>query len=119
MIKIELLQAKARIEEEVRATRLWLIHKEDLEYSNFISNPLNEKMLKSAKDKIISQLKIEDEIWIQKEMDLDSQEMALKIINIGYETLQNTLRALGNPNSGINNEMFQAIQELYLKELRI
>lgn len=119
MIDIRLLKAKAKIEEEVRASKLWLIQKEDVEYTNFISDPLNEKLVKSAKDKIISQLKVNDEEWLQRELDLDSQELALKIINTRYETLSITLRALGNPQSGVDINMFNGLQKLYMEDLGI
>lgn len=115
MIKLELLNLKIKLEEEVLRAKLYLSQKEVVEYTSWKNaNPTD----RSAMDKILSQLKLEDEVWLQKEQDLISQEMALKMINLRVDVLQNTLRALGNPQSGITNEMFQIIQEEYLKDIQ-
>lgn len=118
MIKIELINLKIEIEEEVMELKLWLTQKEDLEYSNWKASPLNEKD-KSAKDKILAQLKQDDEDWIRKESELSEKELALKMVNIRVDTLQNTLRAISNDKSGINYTMFEKLQADYLKDLGI
>jgi signal recognition particle GTPase len=119
MIKIELIKSKIQLEGKVRDLKLWLTQKEQVSYNNWKAQPENEKD-KSAFDKIIAKLKLEDDgDWLNKEQELIEAELDLKLTSHIYETLQNTLRSLGNPNSGITNEMFQAIQEQYIKGLRI
>ena len=116
MIDTRLLNLKIKVEEEILQSKLWLANKEVFEYTTWKSNPLNEKD-RSAMDKVVSAIKIEDEVWMQREQDLISQEMALKMINIRYETLQNMLRAMSNHNAGVDLSLFDKIQEQYLTGL--
>ena len=116
MIDIRLLNLKIKVEEEMLQSKLWLAQKEVVEYTTWKNNPLNEKD-RSAMDKVVSALKMEDEVWMQREQDLISQEMALKMINIRYETLQNMIRAMSNPNAGVDLSLFNRIQEQYLTGL--
>lgn len=114
MIKIELLNLKTKLEEEVATAKLWLAQKEVVEYTNWKNNPINEKD-RSAMDKVVSAIKLEDEVWLQKEQDLISQEVALKMINIRYDVLKATLQAISNPNSDIDLKLFNELQEQYLE----
>jgi hypothetical protein len=61
MINLDLLKTKSGLEQKVAELKLWLVQKEDVEYTNFIQNPENATQVKSAKDKIVSQLKLQDE----------------------------------------------------------
>ena len=115
MIKIELINLKIKVEEDVARAKLWLSQKEGIEYSNWKSVYTSDR---TAYDKVVAQLKLEDEEWLQKEEDLISQEVALKLISVRLSVLQDTLKAMSNPNSGITNEMFQELQELYLKDIK-
>ena len=114
MIKIELLNLKTKLEEEVAQTKLWLSQKEVVEYTNWKNNPINERD-RSAMDKVVSALKLEDAMWMQKEQNLISQEVALKMINIRYDILKATLQTMSNSNSGIDLKLFNELQEQYLE----
>lgn len=118
MINIKLLNLKTKLEEQVALTKLWLAQKEVVEYANWKNNPLNEKD-RSAMDKVVSALKLEDEVWIQKEQDLISQEVALKMINIRYDVLKATLQAMSNSSSGVDLKLFNELQEQYLEGIEL
>ena len=117
MINIKLLNLKTNLEEEVAQTKLWLSQKEVVEYTNWKNNPIN-KTDRSAMDKVVSAIKLEDEVWLQKEQDLISQEVALKMINIRYDVLKATLQAMSNPNSGVDLKLFNELQEEYLEGIK-
>lgn len=114
MIDIRLLNLKSKVEEEVANAKLWVAHKELIEYTNWKNNPLN-KTDRSAMDKVVSALKLEDEMWMQKEQDLISQEIALKMINIRYDILKATLQTMSNSSSGVDLKLFNELQEQYLE----
>ena len=118
MIDIRLINLKTSLEEEVAQAKLWLSQKEVVEYTTWKNNPLNEKD-RSAMDKVVSALKLEDEMWLQKEQDIISQELALKMINMRYDILKATLQAMSNSSSGVNLELFNQIQEQYLEGLSL
>lgn len=114
MIDVRIIKAKLKIEEEVKETKVWLDQKEIVEYTNWKSLPENEKD-RSAVEKVVAKLKLEDEVWLQKEADLVYQEIALKTINMINETLQNTLRAMSS-HPEITLDYFQEVQGVYLEE---
>ena len=117
MINIDIVNKKIKLESKVIELKLALAQKEDKSYTEFIQDPLNSSMVKSAKDKIISQIKQEDTEWLEMESDLSIAEISLKALNIRYETLQNMIRAMSNPNAGVDLSLFDKIQEQYLTGL--
>ena len=117
MISLDLLKTKSGLEQKVTELKLWLVQKEDVEYTNFIQNPENAAQVKSAKDKIVSQLKLQDEEWLNKEQDLSSFELDLKVLNARYDILRDTLKCVSNPNSGVDINYFLTFQEQFIKDL--
>ena len=117
MINIDIINRKIKLESKVIELKLALAQKEDKNYSQFIQDPLNASMVKSAKDKIVSQLKQEDSEWLEMESDLSLAETSLKALNIKIDILRDTLKSLSNPSSGVNFEMFDRFQTLFIKDL--
>ena len=117
MINIDIVNKKIKLESKVIELKLALAQKEDKSYTEFIQDPLNSSMIKSAKDKIISQIKQEDAEWLEMESDLSLAETSLKALNVKIDILRDTLKCVANPNSGINFEMFDKFQTQFIKDL--
>lgn len=117
MINIEVVNKKIKLESKVIELKLALAQKEDRSYTDFIQDPLNASMIKSAKDKIISQIKQQDSEWLEMESDLSLAETSLKAINIKLDILRDTLKCVANHNSGITFEMFDKFQQTFIKDL--
>lgn len=117
MISLDLLNKKAQFEDRVAGLKLELAKKEDMMYTAFIQNPLNASQVKSAKDKIISQLKQDDVEWLEQENDLSLCEISLKVLNTRYDILRDTLKTVANPNSGVDINYFLTFQEQFIKDL--
>ena len=117
MLDINLVNRKVELEQQVLDLKLWLAQKEDLGYNDFISKPENEKFVKSAKDKVIAQIKMADENWLNKELELFELEKDLKIVKSRYDILVETLRCVTNPNSGVTIGMFLEYQDNFISNL--
>lgn len=117
MINIDIVNKKIKLESKVIELKLALAQKEDKSYTEFIQDPLNSSMVKSAKDKIISQIKQEDSEWLEMESDLSLAETSLKALNIKIDILRDTLKCVANHNSGVNFEMFDKFQTQFIKDL--
>ena len=117
MINIDVVNKKIKLEAKVIELKLNLSSKEDKQYTEFIQNPLNSAMVKSAKEKILAFLKQEDPEWLEMENDLSLAETSLKALNIKLDILRDTLKCVANPNSGINYEMFEHFQNQFIKDL--
>ena len=117
MINIDIVNKKIKLEAKVIELKYTLATKEDRAYTEFIQNPLNSALVKSAKDKILSQLKQDDTEWLEQENDLSLAETSLKAINIKLDILRDTLKCVANPNSGITYEMFEQFQHKLIADL--
>lgn len=117
MLDINLVNRKVELEQQVLDLKLWLSQKEELGYSDFISKPDNEKFVKSAKDKVVAQIKMADESWLNKELELFELEKDLRVIKSRYDILVETLRCASNPNSGVTIGMFLEYQDSFISDL--
>lgn len=111
MIKVEIFKAKVELESSYKELKLLLKQKESVKYAAFKAENLQDR---SAKEKVIDSLKLEDDEWMLQEENLLVKEGHLKTISLIVETLQNTLSAMhSHPEIGM--DYFLELQEGYIK----
>ena len=116
MINIELVTAKLELEDRVKSLELYLAQKEVVEYTAWKNKPENEKD-RSAYEKVVTQLKLNDEEWLNLEEDLLEHKRAYKKVSTIYSILFDMVRGVGREN-GITLEYFRAIQDEYMELLK-
>ena len=115
MINVKLIEQKIELETELKDAKLWLAQKEVLEYSVYKeANPSSRE----AMDKVVAKLKMEDEIWLEKESELISKEVTYKKVALIIEVLNNTLNAMSR-HSDISKNYFEELQDGYIKSLEL
>ena len=113
MLDIKLIEQKIELETELKDAKLWLNQKEIVEYTNFKeANPSSRE----AMDKVVAKLKMEDEIWLEREADLISKEVTYKKVALIIEVLNNTLNAMSR-HEDISKKYFEELQSGYIKSL--
>ncbi len=113
MLDIKLIELKIELETELKDLKLWLAQKEIVEYNTYKeANPTD----KSAMDKIVSKLKMNDETWLEKEQELIEKDVAYKKVSLIVESLLATLGAMSRHES-ISKDYFDALQDSYLESL--
>lgn len=119
MIDPQIIKTKLGLDDAVRHHKVWVAQREIESYNKWYNDPENEKDRRMAKEKVIDILKVNDEEWQAMEAMLTQKELELRRANLVLEVLQNTLRALSNPESGVNFEMFEELQETYVLEFSL
>lgn len=110
MINIKVIKELTECQDKVKNAKLWLNQKEVITYaSHKKDNPTD----KSSLEKIISLYKLEDEMWLNKEVELLDLELRLKTISMIYDILLTSLKAM--QNGDITLDMFIAMEDEYLK----
>lgn len=113
MINVKLIELKIELETELKDAKLWVNQKEIVEYTNFKeANPSSRE----AMDKVIARLKMEDEIWLEREADLITKEVTYKKVALIIEVLNSTLNAMSR-HEDISKKYFEELQEGYIKSL--
>ena len=113
MLDIKLIEQKIELETELKDAKLWLAQKETLEYSVYKeANPSD----KSALDKVVAKLKMNDDSWLEKEAELITKEVMYKKVALIVEVLNNTLNAMSR-HSDISKSYFEELQCDYIKSL--
>ena len=110
MINVEVIRELGECQEKVKNLKLWLNQKEVITYaSHKKENPTD----KSAIEKVLSAYKLEDDVWLEKEVELVDLELRLKTITMIYDILLASLKAMSSGN--ITLEMFKETEAEYLK----
>jgi thioesterase domain-containing protein len=115
VINVKLIEQKIELETELKDAKLWINQKEIVEYTNFKeANPSSRE----AMDKVIAKLKMEDEIWLEREAELISKEVIYKKVALIIEVLNNTLNAMSR-HEDISKKYFEELQDGYIKSLEL
>lgn len=91
MIPTQYITFKEELGHKINELKLWLSQKEAVEYSAYLKNGGNER---TAKDKVIGELKINDEGWMEKEETLKALERRFSSVSFCLETLQKTISSV-------------------------
>ena len=81
----ELVNTKFEIETKVAELNLWLSQKSTVEYYNYLQNGGNAR---TAKDKVIDEIKINDETWMLKEEDYKKLKVYLTYLTDCIKVLE-------------------------------
>ena len=85
MIPVSYIQKKDEVAHKIAELKMWIADKETVEYKNYIDNGGNAR---SAKDKVLSELKFESEDWMAKEVELEELKKTYTTMSFVLETLQ-------------------------------
>jgi hypothetical protein len=85
MIPADYIQKRDEVAHKIAELKMWIADKETVEYKNYIDNGGNAR---SAKDKVLSELKFESEDWMAKEVELEELKKTYTTMSFVLETLQ-------------------------------
>ena len=85
MIPVDYIQKRDEVAHKIAELKMWIADKETVEYKNYIDNGGNAR---SAKDKVLSELKFESEDWMAKEVELEELKKTYTTMSFVLETLQ-------------------------------
>lgn len=85
MIPVSYIQKRDEVAHKIAELKMWIADKETVEYKNYIDNGGNAR---SAKDKVLSELKFESEDWMAKEVELEELKKTYTTMSFVLETLQ-------------------------------
>ena len=114
MLNVKILKLRIELGEEVKSVKLWLSHKEVVEYNCWKALPENAKSRDSL-DKVVSRLKQDDDTWLERESELLDLESTYNRVNTIYTVLMQTLEVMSKQDYSI--AQFQELQTIYLEEL--
>ena len=92
MLKVEYIKSREEVAAKVAELKVWLAQKEVVSYTNWKSQPENEKS-RDAMDKVVSKLKLEDDTWLEKEAELRDLEPKLKSIDLCINSIMGVLHS--------------------------
>lgn len=81
----ELVNTKFEIETKVAELNLWLSQKSTIEYYNYLQNGGNAR---TAKDKVIDEIKVNDETWMLKEEEYKKLKVYLTYLTDCIKVLE-------------------------------
>ena len=84
----ELLKKLNELNQQKEQLKLWLVQKEVVEYYNWKAQ--NEKD-RTAMDKVVAQLKLDDETWLEKEDEYSKIKVEYENLKRVYDIVQNLI----------------------------
>lgn len=92
MLKVDYIRSREEVAGKVAELKLWLSQKEVISYNNWKALPENEKS-RDAMDKVVAKLKLEDDNWLEKEVELRELEPRLKSMDVCLNAIMAVLQS--------------------------
>ena len=92
MLKVDYIRSREEVAGKIAELKLWLAQKEVISYNNWKTLPENEKS-RDAMDKVVAKLKLEDDNWLEKEVELRELEPRLKSMDVCLNAIMAVLQS--------------------------
>jgi len=92
MLKVDYIRSREEVAGKVAELKIWLAQKEVISYNNWKALPENEKS-RDAMDKVVAKLKLQDDNWLEKEVELRELEPRLKSMDLCINTIIGVLQS--------------------------
>lgn len=108
MIPSYMIAERDEISHKIAELRIYLQQKEVVEYKNYIDNGGNAR---TARDKVIGELKLDSEDWLEKEVELEEIKKTHATMSFCLETLQ---KMISTVSAGfLSLDQYQEVVEDY------